>query len=44
MTIQDRIGSSSAKGEARCPDAPSLQEIVTQDKVAAPEWVRVAVL
>jgi nitrite reductase/ring-hydroxylating ferredoxin subunit len=27
-------------GEARCPDAPSTQEIIARDKVGAPEWVR----
>ncbi len=27
------------KGEARCPDAPSTQEIIASDKVKAPEWV-----
>ena len=29
-----------AKGEARCPGAPSTQEIIAADKVAAPGWVR----
>ncbi|RLU03760.1 MAG: aromatic ring-hydroxylating dioxygenase subunit alpha [Ketobacter sp.] len=28
------------KGEARCPDAPSTQEIIARDKVEAPGWVR----
>lgn len=28
------------KGEARCPNAPSTQEIIASDKVAAPFWVR----
>lgn len=27
------------KGEARCPSAPSTQEIIASDKVKAPEWV-----
>ncbi len=27
------------KGEARCPNAPSTQEIIASDKVAAPGWV-----
>lgn len=27
-------------GEARCPDAPSTQEIIARDKVPAPDWVR----
>jgi nitrite reductase/ring-hydroxylating ferredoxin subunit len=30
----------AAKGEARCPDAPSTQDIIAADKVAAPTWVR----
>lgn len=28
------------KGEARCPGAPSTQDIIASDKVAAPGWVR----
>jgi nitrite reductase/ring-hydroxylating ferredoxin subunit len=28
------------KGEARCPGAPSTQEIIAADKVQAPGWVR----
>jgi hypothetical protein len=28
------------KGEARCPGAPSTQEIIASDKVEAPRWVR----
>src|SRR5579862_2945963 len=28
------------KGEARCPGAPSTQEIIAKDKVKAPDWVR----
>lgn len=28
------------KGEARCPDAPSTQDIIATDKVKAPGWVR----
>ncbi len=27
-------------GEARCPGAPSTQEIIARDKVRAPDWVR----
>jgi len=27
------------KGDARCPEAPSTQEIIANDKVAAPQWV-----
>lgn len=30
----------TAKGEARCPGAPSTQDIIAHDKVCAPEWVR----
>ena len=33
-------GALSQKGEARCPGAPSTQEIIAADKVAAPKWVR----
>jgi len=29
-----------AKGEARCPGAPTTQQIIAADKVAAPRWVR----
>jgi len=28
------------KGDARCPGAPSTQEIIAKDKVEAPTWVR----
>ena len=28
------------KGEARCPGAPSTQDIIAGDRVAAPAWVR----
>jgi len=28
------------KGEARCPRAPSTQQIISEDKVGAPGWVR----
>jgi hypothetical protein len=30
----------AGKGDARCPAAPSTQEIIAKDKVAAPGWVR----
>ena len=30
----------ASKGETRCPGAPSTQQIISQDKVCAPEWVR----
>ena len=36
MTAQAKI----AKGEARCPNAPSTQEIIARDAVPAPSWVR----
>jgi nitrite reductase/ring-hydroxylating ferredoxin subunit len=29
-----------SKGEARCPGAPTTQEIIAADKVKAPRWVR----
>jgi nitrite reductase/ring-hydroxylating ferredoxin subunit len=38
MTIQDIKTPSLAKGEARCPGAPSTQEILAGDKVKAPSW------
>lgn len=28
------------KGKARCPDAPSTQQIIATDRVQAPDWVR----
>jgi nitrite reductase/ring-hydroxylating ferredoxin subunit len=31
---------AESKGDARCPGAPSTQEIIARDKVAAPSWVR----
>jgi len=40
MTIHDKIGEKLGKGDARCPGAPSTQEIIEKDKVAAPGWVR----
>lgn len=36
MTVRIKID----KGDARCPDAPSTQEIIARDKVPAPDWVR----
>lgn len=36
MTVRIKID----KGDARCPDAPSTQEIIARDKVSAPDWVR----
>ena len=32
--------SPLGKGEARCPGAPSTQDIIARDKVGAPGWVR----
>jgi nitrite reductase/ring-hydroxylating ferredoxin subunit len=37
---KDRNAAQLAKGDARCPAAPSTQEIIAKDKVAAPGWVR----
>lgn len=36
MTAQANV----KKGEARCPDAPSTQEIIAKDAYQAPAWVR----
>jgi nitrite reductase/ring-hydroxylating ferredoxin subunit len=36
----DRKAAPLKKGEARCPGAPSTQEIIAADKVKAPGWVR----
>lgn len=36
MNMKIKIGN----GEARCPDAPSTQDIIARDKVGAPGWVR----
>jgi nitrite reductase/ring-hydroxylating ferredoxin subunit len=38
--VKERTGAQAKKGEARCPGAPSTQEIIAKDKVAAPGWVR----
>ena len=43
MSVESPERSKTAqlkKGEARCPGAPSTQEIIAKDKVAAPQWVR----
>jgi nitrite reductase/ring-hydroxylating ferredoxin subunit len=37
--VKDRP-TKLAKGEARCPGAPTTQEIIAADKVGAPRWVR----
>jgi nitrite reductase/ring-hydroxylating ferredoxin subunit len=39
-TPKDRQTGALNKGDARCPGAPSTQEIIAKDKVAAPGWVR----
>ncbi|NPU94367.1 MAG: aromatic ring-hydroxylating dioxygenase subunit alpha [Gammaproteobacteria bacterium] len=36
MTVKIKISN----GEARCPNAPSTQDIIARDKVGAPDWVR----
>lgn len=36
MTVKIKIDN----GEARCPNAPSTQDIIARDKVGAPDWVR----
>ncbi|HVL01843.1 MAG TPA: aromatic ring-hydroxylating dioxygenase subunit alpha [Dongiaceae bacterium] len=36
MTVKIKLSN----GEARCPNAPSTQDIIAQDKVGAPDWVR----
>lgn len=39
--VEDRKDTNGlTKGEARCPDAPSTQDIISADKVGAPGWVR----
>ncbi len=40
MSAELKEPKSTGKGEARCPGAPSTQEIIGGDKVAAPGWVR----
>jgi nitrite reductase/ring-hydroxylating ferredoxin subunit len=32
--------AAAVKGDARCPDAPTTQQIIADDKMAAPGWVR----
>ena len=39
VEMPERQQAASGKGEARCPGAPSTQEIIGNDKVAAPGWV-----
>ena len=40
MTVSTAEQKNMAKGEARCPNAPSTQDIIAKDSVAAPSWVR----
>ena len=39
MSAELEEGQTLSKGEARCPAAPSTQEIIANDKVSAPGWV-----
>ncbi len=36
---QDQSSQALDRGEARCPDEPTTQEIIARDKVTAPGWV-----
>lgn len=40
MSAKVNIHDEVKRGEARCPGAPTTQEIISADKVAAPCWVR----
>jgi nitrite reductase/ring-hydroxylating ferredoxin subunit len=40
VEIPEREKVQLDKGEARCPGAPTTQEIIESDKVQAPAWVR----
>ena len=40
VEMPERQTAQSPKGEARCPGAPTTQEIIAKDKVEAPRWVR----
>lgn len=40
MSAEIEERTAADKGQARCPGAPSTQEIIAADKVAAPGWVR----
>ena len=40
VEMPERRTATTEKGEARCPGAPSTQEIIAKDKVEAPGWVR----
>jgi nitrite reductase/ring-hydroxylating ferredoxin subunit len=39
VEMPERQTAQLQKGEARCPGAPSTQEIISNDKIAAPGWV-----
>ena len=38
--VRSKIRKAQKKGEARCPGAPTTQEIIAKDVVQAPRWVR----
>jgi phenylpropionate dioxygenase-like ring-hydroxylating dioxygenase large terminal subunit len=38
--VRKKTGEAMGKGDARCPDAPTTQEIIARDTVPAPKWVR----
>ena len=40
MSVEVKDKPVTGRGEVRCPGAPSTQEIIAGDKVAAPAWVR----
>jgi nitrite reductase/ring-hydroxylating ferredoxin subunit len=40
MSVELKEPVELHKGDARCPGAPSTQEIIADDKVGAPGWVR----
>jgi nitrite reductase/ring-hydroxylating ferredoxin subunit len=40
MSVEVKEPMQLDKGEARCPGAPSTQQIIAEDKVCAPGWVR----
>jgi nitrite reductase/ring-hydroxylating ferredoxin subunit len=40
MSAEMKERAALKKGEARCPGAPSTQQIIADDKVGAPTWVR----
>ena len=40
MSVEMKDKPVTGRGEARCPDAPTTQQIIAEDKVGAPGWVR----